>query len=162
VKDDLPDEVSWDVDRVNEVLGNLLSNAFKFTPRGGRVTLTVEPEGDTVAMSVTDTGAGIPPAQLPRIFEKFYQADNQRSAAALFSAADSALAAFALAYPGTPEAAETAYWRAVFALDPSAATASLAGPMSLLDGYLRGGPPRAHLAEAASLRRVAAQLDALS
>src|SRR5207253_4147260 len=53
---------------------------------------TVQPEGDSVAISVTDTGAGIPPAQLPRIFEKFYQADNQRSAAALGSGLGLAIA----------------------------------------------------------------------
>jgi signal transduction histidine kinase len=80
--DGLPDEVFWDLDRVNEVLGNLLSNAFKFTPHGGTVELAVEPVEDGVLMEVRDTGAGIPPEQLPRIFEKFYQADNQRSARA--------------------------------------------------------------------------------
>src|SRR5439155_11533737 len=82
----------WDVDRVNEVLGNLLSNAFKFTPRGGHVTLSIERQGDSVSMAVADTGAGIPPAQLPRIFDKFYQADNQRSAAALGSGLGLAIA----------------------------------------------------------------------
>lgn len=80
--DGLPDEVFWDLDRVNEVLGNLLSNAFKFTPHGGTVELAVEPVDDGVLMEVRDTGAGIPADQLPRIFEKFYQADNQRSARA--------------------------------------------------------------------------------
>jgi signal transduction histidine kinase len=79
-REGLPDEVYWDLDRINEVLGNLLSNAFKFTPRGGTVQLTVEPIPSGVQMSVRDTGAGIPADQLPRIFEKFYQADNQRSA----------------------------------------------------------------------------------
>lgn len=77
----VPAEVSWDEDRINEVLGNLLSNAFKFTPRGGEVTLGVESENSTVRISVRDTGAGIPADQLPHIFEKFYQADNQASAA---------------------------------------------------------------------------------
>ncbi len=78
--DGLPEEVFWDLDRVNEVLGNLLSNAFKFTPHGGTVELVVESVDGGVLMEVRDTGAGIPPEQLPRIFEKFYQADNQRSA----------------------------------------------------------------------------------
>jgi signal transduction histidine kinase len=78
---DLPDEVHWDLDRVNEVLGNLLANAFKFTPQGGSVELSVEGIDDAVHVEVHDTGAGIPPDQLPRIFEKFYQADNQRAAA---------------------------------------------------------------------------------
>ncbi|HEX2128577.1 MAG TPA: ATP-binding protein, partial [Solirubrobacterales bacterium] len=76
----LPDRVGWDHDRMNEVLGNLLSNAFKFTPRGGEVELSAEPAEGGVVMHVRDTGAGIPPEQLPHIFEKFYQADNQRAA----------------------------------------------------------------------------------
>jgi signal transduction histidine kinase len=76
----VPDDVFWDLDRVNEVLGNLLSNAFKFTPRRGTVELIVDYSDGFVRMVIHDTGAGIPPEQLPRIFEKFYQADNQRSA----------------------------------------------------------------------------------
>jgi signal transduction histidine kinase len=75
----LPAEVSWDPDRINEVLGNLLSNAFKFTPTNGRVHLDVDREGDRVRMRVHDTGAGIPATELPYVFEKFYQADNQTS-----------------------------------------------------------------------------------
>jgi signal transduction histidine kinase len=78
--DDAPHEVQWDADRMSEVLGNLLSNAVKFTATGGSVSLHAEPAGDGVVIEVRDTGAGIAPAQLPRIFEKFYQADNQASA----------------------------------------------------------------------------------
>ena len=78
----VPREVVWDPDRMSEVLGNLLSNAFKFTPRGGRVDLDVDADGDHVHMKVHDSGAGIPAAQLPRIFDKFFQADNQVAAAA--------------------------------------------------------------------------------
>jgi signal transduction histidine kinase len=78
---ELPTEVVWDADRISEVLGNLLSNAFKFTPDGGRVRLSVQADGKRVQMEVRDTGAGIPAEQLPRIFEKFYRADNQPAAA---------------------------------------------------------------------------------
>jgi len=92
-EDSLPEEVFWDPDRINEVLGNLLSNAFKFTPHGGTVELILEPmDDDAVLMRVHDTGAGIPPEQLPRIFEKFYQADNQRSARAAGSGLGLAIA----------------------------------------------------------------------
>jgi signal transduction histidine kinase len=78
----LPDEVFWDGDQIDEVVGNLLSNAFKFAPHGGTVSLVLEPDQKAVIMRVEDTGAGIPPEQLPRIFEKFYQADNQGAARA--------------------------------------------------------------------------------
>jgi signal transduction histidine kinase len=89
----LPEVVSWDVDRMSEVLGNLLSNAVKFTPEGGRVSLIAEPAPDLAAVDlkrpgpalrlvVEDTGVGIAPAQLPHIFDKFYQADNQARASA--------------------------------------------------------------------------------
>jgi signal transduction histidine kinase len=78
----LPNEVTWDHDRMSEVLGNLLSNAFKFTSRDGDVELRVQPTAAGVRMSVRDTGAGIPEAQLPHVFEKFYQASNQPHRAA--------------------------------------------------------------------------------
>lgn len=80
-RENLPEHVSWDEDRINEVLGNLLSNAFKFTERGGKVGLTVAPVDVNVVITVTDTGAGIPADQLPHIFDKFFQADNQAQAA---------------------------------------------------------------------------------
>jgi signal transduction histidine kinase len=76
----LPDHVVWDEDRMSEVLGNLLSNAFKFTERGGTVELTATTAKDSVEMRVRDTGAGIPAENVPFIFEKFFQADNQASA----------------------------------------------------------------------------------
>jgi signal transduction histidine kinase len=91
--DDLPAEVHWDRDRMNEVLGNLLSNAFKFTDRSGRVSLEADTsDNGSVLMKVCDTGAGIPPEQLPRIFEKFYQADNQGAASHLGSGLGLAIA----------------------------------------------------------------------
>ncbi len=77
----LPPEVVWDPDRMNEVLGNLLSNAFKFTERGGTVELRAEQVSGDVRLEVRDTGAGIPAEQVPRIFEKFFQAENQAIAA---------------------------------------------------------------------------------
>ena len=80
---DLPEKVFWDEDRINEVLGNLLSNAFKFTPRDGKVDLEISSDAaEQIRIVVRDTGVGIEPEQLPRIFDKFFQADNQDKAAA--------------------------------------------------------------------------------
>ena len=90
--DGLPDEVQWDADRINEVMGNLLANAFKFTGAGGTVELSAAPSDGDVRIEVRDSGAGIPPSQLPHIFEKFYQADNQRAASAAGSGLGLAIA----------------------------------------------------------------------
>ena len=79
--DALPPKVYWDEDRINEVLGNLISNAFKFTERGGKVALSVTSVDAKIVITVTDTGAGISADQLPHIFDKFFQADNQAAAA---------------------------------------------------------------------------------
>jgi signal transduction histidine kinase len=77
VSDDAPTTIDADPDRLNEVLGNLLSNAFKFTRREGRIRLSARREGPGLEVIVADTGVGIPPDKLPRIFEKFYQVDNE-------------------------------------------------------------------------------------
>jgi CheY-like chemotaxis protein/two-component sensor histidine kinase len=73
---DLPDElitVDGDKTRLVQVLGNILSNASKFTDVGGRIHLKVAREGPSVAISVTDNGIGIAPELMPRIFELFAQ-----------------------------------------------------------------------------------------
>jgi signal transduction histidine kinase len=80
--DGLPVDVTWDWERINEVTGNLLSNAFKFTGAGGTVHLTAGPSENGVCIQVQDSGAGIAPDQLKHVFQKFYQADNQNSASA--------------------------------------------------------------------------------
>jgi PAS domain S-box-containing protein len=74
--EDLP-PITGDPRRLQQVLGNILSNAVKFTPRGGRVTLRCERHGSLVWMDVEDTGAGIDPAFLPYVFERFRQADSR-------------------------------------------------------------------------------------
>jgi signal transduction histidine kinase len=79
---DLPQRARWDEDRIGEVLDNLLSNAFKFTAAGGSVELRSESVDTMVRFVVRDTGAGIPADQVPKLFRKFYQADNQQRAAA--------------------------------------------------------------------------------
>ncbi|HUQ80743.1 MAG TPA: PAS domain-containing sensor histidine kinase [Gemmatimonadaceae bacterium] len=66
-----------DPDRLQQVLLNLLTNASKFTPRGGRVSVETRRDGDRIAIAVRDTGSGIAPEHLQRIFEPFVQLDNQ-------------------------------------------------------------------------------------
>jgi two-component system phosphate regulon sensor histidine kinase PhoR len=75
---DLP-PVLVDVDRMEQVLANLLHNAIKFTPPGGELTLSARRENDRVVFQVADTGVGIAPVDLERIFERFYKADRARS-----------------------------------------------------------------------------------
>ncbi|HKP74661.1 MAG TPA: HAMP domain-containing sensor histidine kinase [Longimicrobiaceae bacterium] len=76
VAGDAPVNIEGDADRLNEVLGNILSNAFKFTERGGRISLDARRNGAGLEVEVRDSGVGIPPDKLPKIFEKFYQVDN--------------------------------------------------------------------------------------
>src|SRR5439155_1498579 len=72
--------VQADRDRLAQILINLVDNAVKNTPRGGRVTVHARPtEGGRVVITVEDTGAGIPAADLPRITERFYRVDKARS-----------------------------------------------------------------------------------
>jgi two-component system phosphate regulon sensor histidine kinase PhoR len=68
-----------DPPRMEQVIVNLLHNAIKFTPSGGEIRLSAFHENDAVVFSVSDTGVGISPEDLPRIFERFYKADRARS-----------------------------------------------------------------------------------
>ena len=71
---DSPFWVDADVDRIVQAVGNLVGNAIKFTPRGGRVTLTVRRDLDAVRFRVEDTGPGIAPTDVPRLFDRFWRA----------------------------------------------------------------------------------------
>jgi signal transduction histidine kinase len=71
--------VEADRERIHQVLFNLLDNAFRFTPPGGRVTVRAECRGETCRVSVADTGPGIPAEHLPFVFERFYRVDQSRS-----------------------------------------------------------------------------------
>jgi PAS domain S-box-containing protein len=71
-----PVALSGDPARLQQVTWNLLTNAIKFTPRGGRVEIRLARTGSNVEMSVSDTGAGIKPEFLPYVFDRFRQADS--------------------------------------------------------------------------------------
>ncbi|HEY8345829.1 MAG TPA: ATP-binding protein [Symbiobacteriaceae bacterium] len=68
-----------DREKLQQVLVNLLANAIEFTPAEGEITVEVEPADSMVRVTVRDTGIGIPPEDLPRIFERFYRVDKARS-----------------------------------------------------------------------------------
>lgn len=72
-------KVFADPDRMGQVLSNLLSNALRHTPVGGRVVLAATAIGDEVRFSVQDSGPGIAPEDLERVFDRFYRADKARS-----------------------------------------------------------------------------------
>ncbi|HSQ38402.1 MAG TPA: HAMP domain-containing sensor histidine kinase [Acidimicrobiia bacterium] len=69
-----------DPDRIDQVVGNLVENALRYTPQGGTVRLTLSSQGAGVRISVSDTGPGIEPADLPHIFERLYVAQRYRPA----------------------------------------------------------------------------------
>jgi two-component system sensor histidine kinase BaeS len=70
-----------DTDKLTQVLLNLLDNALRYTPNGGEITISAALETSRVRVMVTDTGAGIAPEHIKRIFDRFYRADASRNAA---------------------------------------------------------------------------------
>jgi len=78
VPEDLP-AIFADAERVHQVLFNLLDNAVRFTPSGGRVRVTASRSNGSVDVAVVDTGPGIAPEHLPRLFDRFYRVDTARS-----------------------------------------------------------------------------------
>jgi len=78
--------VQADRDRVIQVLGNLVGNALKFTPRGGRVTVAARRQGDVVELAVADNGRGIPAHDLPHVFEQYWRTDARGTGLGLFIA----------------------------------------------------------------------------
>ncbi|HEU4580697.1 MAG TPA: response regulator [Polyangiaceae bacterium] len=74
-------ETLGDAGRLQQIAWNLLANAIKFTPAGGQVEVSLEQDASTVALQVSDTGIGIRPEHLPRVFERFWQADSSSTRA---------------------------------------------------------------------------------
>lgn len=64
---------------IEETIANLLANAVKYTPNGGRIDLAVQDKDKAVVISVSDTGIGIPKDEIPRLFDEFYRARNARA-----------------------------------------------------------------------------------
>jgi len=76
---ELPDQLprlQADEDRLLQVIGNIIDNAIKFTPSGGTITVRAREERGGLAIEIADTGVGIPPAELPHIFDRFWHADR--------------------------------------------------------------------------------------
>jgi len=81
IETDLPGQPTTaevDPERIGQVLRNLLSNAIIHTSEGGRITVELKDEGHELRVTVADTGAGIPPDDLPYVFERFYRVDRSR------------------------------------------------------------------------------------
>ena len=74
--------VMGDADRLRQVLDNLINNAIRYTPAGGRIELSLHCTGNEAVITVADTGQGIAPEDLPHIFDRFYRADKARTRAA--------------------------------------------------------------------------------
>jgi signal transduction histidine kinase len=62
--------------QLRQMVDNLLDNALKYTPEGGKIKLGLQQDGNQLIMQISDTGSGIPPLDLPYIFDKFYRASN--------------------------------------------------------------------------------------
>ena len=72
-------ELNADYDRLDQVLSNLVANALRYTPSGGRITLLARPSPAGVTLEVADTGEGIPPEDLAYIFDRFWRGDRART-----------------------------------------------------------------------------------
>jgi signal transduction histidine kinase len=72
-------QIMGDADRLKQLFINLVDNAIKYTPSGGEVKLSLEREAGWVRVAIADTGVGIPAADVPRIFDRFYRVDKARA-----------------------------------------------------------------------------------
>ena len=74
-------KITGDEGQIRRLFLNLLDNAVKYTPDGGRVSVNISEDGPFVKIEVSDTGMGIPPGELPHIFDRFFRVDKSRSSA---------------------------------------------------------------------------------
>jgi signal transduction histidine kinase len=74
-------EITGDSERLSQVVINLLTNAIQYNRPGGEVRVKLEAEAGLAVLTITDTGQGIAPENLPRVFERFYRADPSRTGA---------------------------------------------------------------------------------
>jgi two-component system OmpR family sensor kinase/two-component system sensor histidine kinase BaeS len=110
-------ELNLDPMRIEQILNNLLSNALRYTPQGGQVSLSILIAGKSVRLEVQDSGPGIPEEVLPHVFERFYRADRSRSRAEGGSGLGLAIARqLARAHGGELTAANAPQGGAVFTL----------------------------------------------
>ena len=70
--------VSADTARIDQIMANLIGNAVKYTPVGGRITIRIHPQGDHAVLEIADTGVGMPPEALERVFDLFFQEDRSQ------------------------------------------------------------------------------------
>ena len=73
--------IEIDTDKITQVIDNILNNAIKYSPDGGKITVTMKTTDDQMILSISDQGLGIPKQDLPRIFDRFYRVDRARSRA---------------------------------------------------------------------------------
>ena len=73
--------IEIDTDKMTQVIDNILNNAIKYSPDGGKITVTMKTTDDQMILSISDQGLGIPKQDLPRIFDRFYRVDRARSRA---------------------------------------------------------------------------------
>ncbi len=100
--------VSGDIGLIERVLENLIENAIKYTPAGGRIRLSLMPAGERLAARVSDTGVGIPADEIPHIFERFYRVEKSRGEGLEGTGLGLAIARRILDLHGSPIAVDSA------------------------------------------------------
>jgi len=126
--------IAGDGDRLAQVFTNLIDNALRHTPSGGLVTLSAAPDtGGAIVVTVRDTGEGIPPGDLSRVFERFYQVDKSRQGRRTGTGLGLSIARQIVeAHGGTIDAASTVGQGTTFTVRlPSTPDSSTSGPREI-------------------------------